>query len=587
MKLLVWLTVIAILLPSVLAQSGTIKLLALAETGSGDIGAVADLDLRVEPGKNRVYLETFPLTKITTQISMRFAQQVACKELDIDCSEKDFYFTIKALPGIVGGPSAGSAAAVLTAALISSLELRNDTAITGTINSGGIIGPVGGLKEKITAAARSGMTRVLIPRGTSEQRDNETNTSLDLVKFGKLIGVEVIEVSTLLDAMKEYTGKEFPRSSENLTIEPGYQEKMREIAVDLCNRTEKIRSLLEQRRTGANTSEIELTAMNMSSMSEQAFNESQNYAAASFCFRSNVLLKQALALQRNWTKGEIANAVLELDERITNYSAKIGALNITTITDLQTFMSVKERLVEAQDALAEIAKNLSNIKENSAQLAYAEERLFSAKTWARFFSGNDAHYIVDSASLKESCIAKISEVEERINYVRSFLPDALADARTELENTYRDLSNGNYTTCLYKASKTKAEADVILGAIGIEADRLDELIDLKRSIAKEAIAKSQQKGTFPIIGYSYYEYSGSLKPIDKYSSLLFAEYALEFSNLDIYFPKAKTQSTTLWGTIEPHILWILGGIILGIIISMFAEAIQDAIDEAFSRKKRR
>jgi uncharacterized protein len=585
MKLPVWIALL-LLVPSVLAQTGTIKLLALSELSDGTAtGAVADLELRVEPGEQRVYLETFPLTKITTQISMRFAQQVACKELDIDCSDRDFYFTIKALPGIVGGPSAGSAAAVLTASLITGYELRNDTAITGTINSGGIIGPVGGLKEKITAAATSGMKRVLIPRGTSELRDNDTNKTTDLVKYGKLIDIEVIEVSTLLEAMKEYTGREFPRLNGSLEIEPGYLGTMKAVSVDLCNRTERINASLASHRTGANTTELEQDAVNFTARASDAFNSSQYYASASFCFRANVLYKQAWALQRNWTAADIIKARDELIGAVANYSDAVDSREIRTITDLQTYMSVKERLFEAEETLAEIHGRGNETNDDAENLAYAEERLFSAKTWARFFNGNEASFVVGSSSLKDSCIAKISEAEERISYVKSYLPDSLEDTRAELDKAYKDLSGGKYTLCLYKASKTKSEADVILGIIGVEAERIDELIDLKREIARDAIIKSQQKGIFPIIGYSYYEYSGSLKPIDKYSSLLFAEYALEFSNLDIYFPKAKTSHFSLWKTIEPHVLWILGGIILGIIISIISEAVQDAMEQMKKRKK--
>jgi uncharacterized protein len=583
MKLLVWLTVVALIVPFAFAQSGSIRLLAMADMGDSTGGAVADLDLRVEPGKNRVYLETFPLTKITTQISMRFAQQVACRELDIDCSDKDFYFTIKALPGIVGGPSAGSAAAVLASSLIAGVELRDDTAITGTINSGGIIGPVGGLKEKITAASQSGIVKVLIPKGTSNLTDNTTNTTTDLVRYGGLIGIEVIEVSTLLDALEHFTGKNFTKAQPELKIEPAYHATMRQISIDLCNRTQKIKSSLENNRAGKNTTDIELAALNMSLRAKDVFNSSQYYASASFCFRSNVEYKQSWALQKNWTKDEMSRALRSLKERLANYSEEIDAKNITTITALQTYMAVKERLVESEEALAGISPGKES-DDNPLSLAYAEERLFSAKTWARFFSANDPVSIVDQSSLKDSCISKISEADERISYVRSLLPDTLSESREELEKAYKDLSSGNYTLCLYKASKAKAEADVILGVVGVESSRIDELIDLKLSIVRNAIIRSQQKGIFPIIGYSYYEYAGSLKPIDKYSSLLFAEYALEFSNLDIYFPKEKS-GFSIWQHIKPHMLWILGGIIAGIIISMLAESLQEALEQM--RKKRK
>ena len=588
-RFLTWLVLglFLLLVPAVFAQEGSIKLLALTERSDGtNIGTVADLDVRIEPGDQRVYLETFPLTKITTQISMRFAQQVACKELDIDCSDKDFFFTVRALPGIVGGPSAGSAAAVLVASLISDLPLRTDTAITGTINSGGVIGPVGGLKEKVEAAGNAGVKRVLIPRGTRELKDNETNSTTDLVLFGKNLGIEVIEVSTLLEALQEYTGKEFPKVSGELVIEPHYQELMQDIAADLCDRTADITRLLDEHRTNlSDTTALEQSAVNMSLRARDALAAGQQYAAASYCFRSNVQYKRALALQRSWDERQIAKALLTIRGMALNYSNEIDSRQVDTITDLQTYMSVKERLFEVDETFVEIVGQLNETTANAEKLAYAEERLFSAVTWARLFDGDDKRFVIDAASLKDSCMAKISEAEERINYVRSFLPDSLNDARRELDKAYQDLSTGNYTLCLYKASKTKAEADVILSLVGVEESELSELIDLKLGIVKDALIKSQSKGIFPIIGYSYYEYAGSLKDLDTYSALLFSEYALEFSNLDIYFAKKKSTGVSLWNTLEPHVGWILAGILIGLFIAVIVETMQRAKDER--RKGRR
>ena len=113
-------TLLALLLFSITASAEIINsqqatLLALSQHGSQSSGTVAGLELEIPEGKGRVYLETYPLTKISTQASLHFAQQVACNELDVDCSNHDFLFTIKAVPGIEGGPSQGSAAALLVA----------------------------------------------------------------------------------------------------------------------------------------------------------------------------------------------------------------------------------------------------------------------------------------------------------------------------------------------------------------------------------------------------------------------------------------------------------------------------------------
>jgi len=206
MKWEIVLLMLLVLAPGAIAQTGSIHLLALSEQPDGqDRGILASLSLNVRIGTERVFLETLPLTRVATQISMRFAQQVACKELRKDCSRNDFIYTIVASPGLVGGPSAGAAASVLTVALLEDFELRTDVAITGTINSGGLLGPVGGLKAKIEAAGRNGVTTVLIPKGS--RLINDRNLSEDLQEIGRRNNVSVIEVATLAEAVYHFTGK--------------------------------------------------------------------------------------------------------------------------------------------------------------------------------------------------------------------------------------------------------------------------------------------------------------------------------------------------------------------------------------------
>ncbi len=62
------------------------------------------------------------------------------------------------------GPSAGVTMTVALASLYTRQPARSDTAMTGEITLTGLVLPVGGLKEKILAARRAGIRRVIIPR---------------------------------------------------------------------------------------------------------------------------------------------------------------------------------------------------------------------------------------------------------------------------------------------------------------------------------------------------------------------------------------------------------------------------------------
>ena len=92
------------------------------------------------------------------------------------------------------GPSAGIALVTAIVSCLSGVAVRKDVAMTGEVTLRGRVLPIGGLKEKLMAALRGGLTTVLIPK------DNEKDLA-DIPENVKQ-GVKIIPVSHVDEVLK-------------------------------------------------------------------------------------------------------------------------------------------------------------------------------------------------------------------------------------------------------------------------------------------------------------------------------------------------------------------------------------------------
>ena len=551
------------------AQAAHTRLLAVSQENGTFVGRVADLYLEIKPGSGHVFMDTFPLTKLDTQISTRFAKEIACRELDIDCSKYDFFYIIRASSPIVGGPSASAAIAALTYAELSGWKVRDDVAITGTINSGALIGPVGGLKEKIKAASKYGIKRVLIPEielntnlldyertnitpGNASQESNETTNKTaktaikteeneDLIVYGEKLGVNVTPISELSEAIFYFTGKNISKKTDLTLDTTEYDAIMKMLAEQLCNRSRELKSEVKleliNKEFLEDINKLLEESDNLTEKAKLSFKNKRYYASASYCFGANVKLSTILKIQDdnlNYTANILAYSIDIFERALKNR-------NLTTINQLQAYIISEERILEAKDYLKNAFKLLKegDTMKAAENLAFAEERLMSAGSWQAFFSMKGKSYNLDTSELEKSCLSKIGEAQEAYQYVSLFLPISIENIHKKINDANSEASKGNYELCLYKASKAKADLDLILSTRGIKDSQIDELITKKLEAAKRNIIKETSRGIFPIMAYSYYQYADSLKESDIFSSLLYAEYAIELSNIDIYFKPSE------------------------------------------------
>ncbi len=541
-----------------------LKLLAVQEAVEGYQGSEADLYLELKEGSGRVFLETFPLTKLDTQISTRFAKEIACSHFKLPCKKYDFIFTIKAKSTIIGGPSAGAALAALTTIAVLDLPYDQQTAITGTINSGGVIGPVGGIKEKLEAAAKVGMKTVLIPLGTANQtlavrelinlnNSKKTNVTTNnnvtinesannLLAYGtEKFQLEVKEVVDLDTVVKEITGVDLDHKPVAVMEDHNYARIMKGLQDALCARSEELLQMIKQDGLSLdNDSKTTFETRNESAVN--ASKAGDYYSAASYCFSNDILLRTAYYQQKNTANVELMQLYALLEKKTANLENKIKNMSIETISDLQTAMVVGERLQDVKEQLEKIRSrdHPFDIKEMRGIMAYAEERFYSAVAWFQFFSMDGKKFVLDNQSLGQSCQEKIMESEERYQYAAFFLGPQVKFIEERINRARLALENKDFTLCLIIAAQAKANANAIVSSLGVDESAIPQVLESKRRTVERVISENSAEGVFPILGYSYYKYAVSLQEKDKFNALLYMENALEISDLSMYFPEKKT-----------------------------------------------
>lgn len=554
----------------------TIPLLAVSNMGNKSLGSVIYLDLKITRGNGNVYIDSSPLSKLDLQYSIKFANKLACRLSSVDCSKLDFFYSIKSYSSLLSGPSGGAATTVLTLSALNHDNLKKGMAITGTINSGGLIGPVGGINYKINAASANHINHVFIPGG------QEYNLS-EVPKNAK-----VTEVSSIYQAYYYFTGKNItPKdaSFENNSEYVRYSSIMKTMAEELCNRSIKETlnlSLLNSSITDdKNSSEriIYDSLMNeskhLNTIGREAINADNFYSGASFCFNSNVKLRTLNTYLKNLSNQDFANITSSAISEINSFNDTLNRARAKSIGDIQIKSFVRSRIDESFstfDALLKLISNESriinasrnainsteNIKNSikyvkSYDYAYGVERFYSAKLWYKFLGIDSKSFTVSNSSLAISCHDLINEISSENAYINTYINSSELGLNTASDSLIKDYNFGRYDECLVSAVEIKSKMNYILTAMYVSKSELPFVASNAFKSANEQIKLAFNRGYWPIASYAYYEYAKSLyEQKDYLSSLLYSEEAIEFSNFDLYvssseskgafFPQIKTDS---------------------------------------------
>jgi ATP-dependent Lon protease len=136
----------------------------LAWTPSG--GDILFIEASLMPGKGSLILtgQLGDVMKESARAAMSWVRTHA-DDLSIttDFERSDIHVHVPAGGVSKDGPSAGVAMTVALVSLLTGRRVRGDFAMTGEITLRGTVLPVGGIKEKVLAAHRAGIRRVMLP----------------------------------------------------------------------------------------------------------------------------------------------------------------------------------------------------------------------------------------------------------------------------------------------------------------------------------------------------------------------------------------------------------------------------------------
>jgi ATP-dependent Lon protease len=102
------------------------------------------------------------------------------------------------------GPSAGVAMATALASMYSRHAARSDTAMTGEITLTGLVLPVGGIKEKMLAARRAGIRRVILPEQNGKdlsELPDEVRSEMEFILAGRIEDVLASAIPNLAERL--------------------------------------------------------------------------------------------------------------------------------------------------------------------------------------------------------------------------------------------------------------------------------------------------------------------------------------------------------------------------------------------------
>ncbi|UCH28808.1 MAG: endopeptidase La, partial [Myxococcales bacterium] len=118
------------------------------------------------------------------------------------------------------GPSAGVTMMTAIVSLLTGIRVRHDVAMTGEITLRGRVLPVGGIKEKVLAAHRAGIKRIILPERNTADLDEIPEEVRETLEFVPVSKMDAVLANALLEPDRLELDLSDPRPDKNEAVQP-------------------------------------------------------------------------------------------------------------------------------------------------------------------------------------------------------------------------------------------------------------------------------------------------------------------------------------------------------------------------------
>ncbi|MBI4052824.1 MAG: hypothetical protein HY394_02180 [Candidatus Diapherotrites archaeon] len=500
----------------------------------------ADLILRIEPGNGMVWSSVRTLVGTSTQTTERIAVELA-KNYYKNVGGFDYKFDINSSASLVEGPSAGAAMALLVISSLQDKKVPAFVGLTGTINSDGSIGPVGGVFEKSRKASQIGIKLFMVPQGEAQQivKLPDGVKSIDLTEYAeKEWGMKVVEVANIDDALKFAfinpadlpSGASAPALPEFVPIALPPNDNlvfMKEINADYIKEAERMVGEAQTALSGTTISDPAILDVLLSTLNSSktlvdrakiSFEQNYFYSSANFAFLAqiNASLVYDVAANPGILSGNstvFSSKVSDLNEKIAALKRKLG--QSISVSSVEWQVSAMQRLAYAENNV----RNLLNpetivvtVGEGSDQYAAAFQKINDlefAVAWYNvaddLYSKTDKenHRVKLDDRFSKDLDSALAELEKKM----SSLPDSeLEDIQRRHDTVVLEKSSGWYIAGLFDAKTAIAFVDAFNDSEGKSLDELLPMLDEKIGRLEKRMLDGNVSVAWPRLYFDHAKY---------------------------------------------------------------------------------